>query len=109
MGTERDNAAAGLGGVCEAPTHEQPPFHPFIPIRHGCGVALHHLQGNVLSLCKRRMIVKMNRLLLGLGVFNSGINPPAEALCGALLPGAFGGLPAAPSSAPTLSGAPGEP
>ena len=54
LGTERDNAAAGLGGVCEAPTHEQPPFHPFIPIRHGCGVALHHLQGNVLSLCKRR-------------------------------------------------------
>ena len=49
--------------------------------------------------------MKMNRLLLGLGVFNSGINPPAEALCGALLPGAFGGLPAAPSSAPTLSGA----
>lgn len=30
--------------------HEQPPFHPFIPIRHRCGVALHHLQGNVLSL-----------------------------------------------------------
>lgn len=42
----------------------------------------------------------MNRLLLGLGVFNSGINPPAAALCRALLPGAFGGLPAAPSSAP---------
>ena len=49
--------------------------------------------------------MKMNRLLLGLGVFNSGIKPPVEALCRALLPGAFGGLPAVPSSAPTLSGA----
>ena len=44
---------SGQGRVGEAPTHEQPPFHPFVPIRHRRGVALRHLQGSVLSLCKK--------------------------------------------------------
>lgn len=30
--------------------HEQPPFHPFVPVRHRCGIALCHLQGSVLLL-----------------------------------------------------------
>lgn len=51
VGEGEGHVTAGRGG--DGPTHEQPPLHPFIPVRHGCGAALCHLQGSVRSLCKR--------------------------------------------------------
>lgn len=51
VGEGEGHVTAGRGG--DRPTHEQPPLHPFIPVRHGCGTALCHLQGSVRSLCKR--------------------------------------------------------